>query len=40
MEGYLFPHTYRFYVDDDPESVLIRMLTTSATASGKFQTTR
>ena len=26
MEGYLFPDTYRFYVDDDPESVLIRML--------------
>lgn len=26
MEGYLFPDTYRFYLDDDPESVLIRML--------------
>ena len=26
MEGYLFPNTYRFYVDDDPESVLTRML--------------
>lgn len=26
MEGYLFPDTYRFYVGDDPESVLIRML--------------
>ncbi len=26
MEGYLFPDTYRFYVDDDPQSVLVRML--------------
>lgn len=26
MEGYLFPDTYRFYVDDDPQTVLIRML--------------
>lgn len=26
MEGYLFPDTYRFYVNDDPQSVLIRML--------------
>ncbi len=26
MEGYLFPDTYRFYVGDDPESVLMRML--------------
>ncbi len=26
MEGYLFPDTYRFYVDDDPQAVLIRML--------------
>lgn len=26
MEGYLFPDTYRFYVNDDPVSVLKRML--------------
>lgn len=26
MEGYLFPDTYRFYVNDDPQNVLIRML--------------
>lgn len=26
MEGYLFPDTYRFYVNDNPQSVLIRML--------------
>ncbi len=26
MEGYLFPDTYEFYVDDDPEDVLIKML--------------
>ena len=26
MEGYLFPDTYRFYVNDDPQDVLIRML--------------
>ena len=26
MEGYLFPDTYRFYIDDDPQLVLIRML--------------
>lgn len=26
MEGYLFPDTYRFYVDDDPQDVLVRML--------------
>lgn len=26
MEGYLFPDTYRFYVNDDPLDVLIRML--------------
>ena len=26
MEGYLFPDTYRFYVNDDPQTVLIRML--------------
>lgn len=26
MEGYLFPDTYEFYVDDDPENVLIRLL--------------
>ncbi len=26
MEGYLFPDTYRFYVNDDPQSVLIRIL--------------
>lgn len=26
MEGYLFPDTYRFYVNDDPKTVLVRML--------------
>lgn len=26
MEGYLFPDTYRFYVNDNPRTVLIRML--------------
>ncbi len=26
MEGYLFPDTYRFYVKDDPQDVLIKML--------------
>lgn len=26
MEGYLFPDTYRFYVNDDPQDVLVRML--------------
>lgn len=26
MEGYLFPDTYEFYVDDDPEGVLIKIL--------------
>ena len=26
MEGYLFPDTYEFYVDDDPEDVLIKIL--------------
>lgn len=26
MEGYLFPDTYEFYVDDDPQDVLIKML--------------
>lgn len=26
MEGYLFPDTYRFYVNDDPQTVLVRML--------------
>ena len=26
MEGYLFPDTYRFYVNDNPNDVLIRML--------------
>lgn len=26
MEGYLFPDTYRFYANDDPKTVLVRML--------------
>lgn len=26
MEGYLFPDTYEFYVNDDPQNVLIKML--------------
>lgn len=26
MEGYLFPDTYRFYVNDTPQDVLVRML--------------
>ncbi len=26
MEGYLFPDTYRFYKNDDPQTVLIKML--------------
>ncbi len=26
MEGYLFPDTYRFYIEDDPQTVLVRML--------------
>lgn len=26
MEGYLFPDTYRFYVNDNPTDVLVRML--------------
>lgn len=26
LEGYLFPDTYEFYVDDDPENVLARFL--------------
>lgn len=26
MEGYLYPDTYEFYVDDDPKDVLIKML--------------
>lgn len=26
MEGYLFPDTYEFYVDDDPQDVLIKLL--------------
>ena len=26
MEGYLFPDTYRFYVNDAPQDVLVRML--------------
>lgn len=26
MEGYLFPDTYEFYVDDEPEDVLIKLL--------------
>ncbi len=26
MEGYLFPDTYRFYVGDDPQTVMVRML--------------
>ena len=28
LEGYLFPDTYRFYLDHDPESVLERLLDT------------
>ncbi len=28
LEGYLFPDTYRFYLDHDPESVLTRLLDT------------
>lgn len=26
MEGYLFPDTYRFYINDNPRNVLIKML--------------
>ena len=26
LEGYLFPDTYRFYVDDDPENVIKKFL--------------
>lgn len=33
-EGYLFPDTYEFYKDDDPQSVLIKMLNNYAAKSG------
>ena len=36
MEGYLFPDTYRFYVDDDPQTVLVRMLNNYVTKVGKI----
>lgn len=34
FEGYLFPDTYEFYKDDDPQSVLIKMLNNYAAKSG------
>ncbi len=34
MEGYLFPDTYRFYVGDNPKSVLIRLLNNFRTKVG------
>lgn len=34
MEGYLFPDTYEFYVDDDPQDVLIKMLNNYNTKAG------
>lgn len=33
-EGYLFPDTYEFYKNDDPKSVLIKMLNNYAAKSG------
>lgn len=33
-EGYLFPDTYEFYKNDDPQSVLIKMLNNYAAKSG------
>lgn len=33
-EGYLYPDTYEFYKNDDPESVLIKMLNNYAAKSG------
>lgn len=36
MEGYLFPDTYRFYVNDDPQDVLIRMLNNFKTKVGNI----
>lgn len=33
FEGYLFPDTYEFYKDDDPQSVLIKMLNNYAAKS-------
>lgn len=34
FEGYLFPDTYEFYKNDDPQSVLIKMLNNYAAKSG------
>jgi len=34
-EGYLFPDTYKFYENDDPEAVLKKMLNVYASKSGK-----
>lgn len=34
FEGYLFPDTYEFYKNDDPKSVLIKMLNNYAAKSG------
>lgn len=34
FEGYLFPDTYEFYKDDDPQSVLTKMLNNYAAKSG------
>lgn len=34
LEGYLFPDTYEFYKNEDPESVIIKMLNNYAAKSG------
>ena len=36
MEGYLFPDTYRFYINDNPQDVLIRMLNNFKTKVGNI----
>ena len=40
MEGYLFPDTYEFYVDDDPEDVLIRILNNYNAKAGGISDTQ
>lgn len=40
MEGYLFPDTYEFYVDDNPEDVLIRILNNYNAKSGGISDTQ
>ncbi len=40
MEGYLYPDTYEFYVDDDPQDVLIKLLNNYRAKAGGISSTQ